>query len=135
MSNQTLKQQIQDFSDHWPLHKTPESMVNLAVCKNYGLCVDANDQVYYSDLSGLALNWILLDFKASAISVSYDGSTVWLMHKKSVHRLKNHSEKSLFDFNNFIISSFLFFINLKRFFRSYFKRNRRNFIQRFGFCR
>lgn len=89
--------QARDFSDHWPQFKVPEPITSLAVCKNYVLCTDINDQVYYSDLSGLALCWVLLDYKASNVCVSYDGSIVCLLNKKSVYSLVNPSPKSKFD--------------------------------------
>ena len=83
-------------SDHWLQYKCPEPIVSLDVCDTYVVCTDVNDQVYYSELNGLALSWTLLDYKASSVAVSRDSSIVWTLYKKNVYGLIGPSKKGPF---------------------------------------
>ncbi|KAK6623332.1 hypothetical protein RUM43_009184 [Polyplax serrata] len=92
-TSQGPKAKLSDFSDHWPQYKSPEPVTSLAASKNFVLCTDVNDRVYCSDLAGLALTWVLLDYKASAVRVSNDGTVVWFMYKNTVFSLANPTQK------------------------------------------
>lgn len=92
-SASNLQMQMVELSDHWVQYRCPEPITSLTVCDQYVVCTDSNEKVYYSDVGGLAPSWSPLDYKASSISLSSDGSIVWVLNRKTVFALVNPSKK------------------------------------------
>lgn len=76
-----------DKSDCWLQYKTPDGVSFLGVCNNYVVFTTDLNGVFYSQLRGISLTWMALDYKASEVAMSRDGKLVWVMGRDGVAAL------------------------------------------------
>lgn len=73
-----------DKSDCWLQYKTPDGVSSLSVCNNYVVLTTDLNAAFYSQLRGISLTWMALDYKASSVAMSRDGKLVWLLGRHGV---------------------------------------------------